>query len=59
MSQPPQPAVVYLFNPVKAKWTAFRKVYSENKNIKENTKDANKNTKYAKQNTIPVEVVKI
>ena len=59
MSQPPQPAVVYLFQagvpfPENAKWTVFRKVYSENKNTeysKENTKYAKKNTKYAKQNT--------
>ena len=42
------------FSTENAKWIAFRKVYSENKNIeytKENTKYANQNTKYAKQNT--------
>ena len=42
------------FSTENAKWTVFRKVYSENKNTeysKENTKYAKKNTKYAKQNT--------
>ena len=42
------------FSTQNAKWTAFRKVYSENKNTeytKEYTKYANQNTKYAKQNT--------
>ena len=42
------------FSTENAKGTAFRKVYSENKNTeysKENTKYAKKNTKYAKQNT--------
>ena len=42
------------FSAENAKWTVFRKVYSENKNTeysKENTKYAKKNTKYAKQNT--------
>ena len=39
------------FSTENAKWTVFRKVYSENKNTeysKENTKYAKKNTKYAK-----------
>ena len=35
------------FSTQNAKWTAFRKVYSENKN----TEYAKQNTKYAKQNT--------
>ena len=42
------------FSTENAKWTVFRKVYSENKNTeysKENTKYAKKNTKYAKKNT--------
>ena len=42
------------FSTENAKWTAFWKVYSENKNTeytKENTKYANQNPKYAKQNT--------
>ena len=42
------------FSTENAKWTVFRKVYSENKNTeysKENTKYAKKNTKNAKQNT--------
>ena len=52
--------MVYLFSSQRtfstenAKWTVFRKVYSENKNTeysKENTKYAKKNTKNAKQNT--------